>query len=89
MPNSVFLHAACFAAGAVVGGGLATAVASKKRSPSTVDSRTSSTIIPPVVEIGAGGNARITNAAAAMVLASPVLKYGNPGMYISHLQYLS
>jgi endonuclease G len=86
MPSSAIIHAACFAAGAVIGGGLVTAVSSKRRqipSPQssipTVDSRKSGLIIPPIVEIGADGDARITKAAAAIALASPVLKYGNPG----------
>ena len=89
MPSSAILHAACFAAGAVVGGGLVTAVSSRKRQISpplssvpTVDSGKSRLIVPPIVEIAATGEARITNAAAAIALASPVLKYGNPGMRI-------
>jgi endonuclease G len=88
MPSSVIIHAAYFAAGAVIGGGLVTAVSSgkKRQIPSpqfsvpTVDLRQSGVVIPPIVEIGASGDARITNAAAAMTLAPPVLKYGNPGL---------
>jgi hypothetical protein len=88
MPSSAILHAACFAAGAVVGGGLVTAISSKRQispppsSVPTIDSGKSRIIIPPIVEIGATGEARITNAATAIALASPVLKYGNPGMRI-------
>ena len=84
MPSSAIIHAAYFAAGAVIGGGLATVVSSKKQqipssqtSISTVDSRTSGAIIPPIVDIGASGDARITKSLAL----SPVLKYGNPGAY--------
>lgn len=78
MPSSAILHAACFAAGALVGGGLVTAVSLNKKLPAsaTVDSRAS---IPPIIDIGAGGDARITNSAATLAFASPVLKYGNPG----------
>jgi endonuclease G, mitochondrial len=84
MPSAAMLHAACFAAGAVVGGGLVTVVSSKKRQIPVsfipaVDSRKSGVIIPPIVEVGMNGDARITNA-AAIAFASPVLKYGNPGM---------
>lgn len=85
MPGSAIIHAACFAAGAVIGGGVVTAVSSSKKrqipqaSVPTVDSKRAGVLFPPVVEVGANGDARITNAAAA--LASPVLKYGNPGMY--------
>jgi endonuclease G, mitochondrial len=91
MPSSVIIHAAYFAAGAVIGGGIVTAVSKKRQirsipspqfSAPTVDLRQSGTIIPPIVEIGTGGDARITNAAAVMTLAPPVLKYGNPGEYI-------
>jgi len=92
MPSSVIIHAAYFAAGAVIGGGLVTAVSSKKRqipspqfSVPTVDLRQSGVVIPPIVEIGAGGDARITNAAVAMTLAPPVLKYGNPGLYSEYI----
>lgn len=67
-----------------------TAVTSKKRqiAPAqanvpTVDARRSGIIIPPIVDVGASGDARITNAAAAAALTSPVLKYGNPGMLLA------
>lgn len=84
MPSSALLHAACFAAGALVGGGVVTAVSSRRHqiptSVPTVDAKRSGIVIPPIVEVGPNG-AKITNAAAAVALASPALKYGNPGKH--------
>lgn len=84
MPSSAILHAACFAAGAVIGGGLVSAVSSKQRQTSspqvpTVSAGKSSLVVPPIVDVGANGDARITSSAAVAALSSPVLKYGNPG----------
>ena len=58
------MHAAFFAVGALVGGGLATAIASERRRPSS----------PPAlaaVQVGPRG---------ALQMAQDALKYGNPGV---------
>ncbi|KIJ17089.1 hypothetical protein PAXINDRAFT_111817 [Paxillus involutus ATCC 200175] len=87
MPSTTFIHAACFAVGAVVGGGVVTAVSSRKRTIPVSTGATASAantavlapVVPPVIELGPSGGARISNAAAATMLTSPVLKYGHPG----------
>ena len=80
MPSSAILHAAFFAAGAVIGGGMISVVSSKQRQTSSpVPTVNTGKSILPVVNIGANGDARITNSAAAVAVSLPVLKYGNPG----------
>lgn len=80
MPSSAILHAACFTAGVVIGGGLVSAVSSKHRQTSSPPIPTGKPI-PPIVNIGTNGDARITNSAAVVALSPPVLKYGNPGSW--------
>jgi endonuclease G len=78
MPSAAIIHAACFAVGAVVGGGVVTAVASRKRQiPITTSANTS--VAPPIIEMGQSGGAQLSNAVTASALSSPVLKYGHPG----------
>ena|ERR1700722_1477379 len=64
MPSVTILHAALFTAGALVGGGVATAVGVHRRKREL----TSSPVQP-------GGTTQIND----LVLFSPVLKHGNPG----------
>ncbi|KAH7927740.1 hypothetical protein BV22DRAFT_1103540 [Leucogyrophana mollusca] len=80
MPNSAIIHAACFAVGAVVGGGVV-AVSSRKRHlslPPSTDANVAP-ITSPVIDMGPGGSARLSSTYDAVALAGPVLKYGNPG----------
>ncbi|KAH8102897.1 hypothetical protein BXZ70DRAFT_1057286 [Cristinia sonorae] len=76
MPSPGLVRAAFFAVGAVVGGGVATVVSSKRKHASVAIPS------PPVVQVEttSSGVTRITTPAAAMVKVDlPVLKYGNPG----------
>lgn len=84
MPASSVIHAACFALGAVVGGGTIVAINASRRKEALVRSTASTTqALPPgngsLVEVGVTGQPRLSQAAGA-ALAGPVLKYGNPGM---------
>ncbi|KAJ8519877.1 hypothetical protein ONZ45_g3236 [Pleurotus djamor] len=80
MAGSVFVHAAVFAAGALVGGGVAAAVASKKREFPVVAQNTQMTSPrPPIIEVGPGGVATLSPAAGTGTVLAPPLKYGNPG----------
>lgn len=79
MPGSVVIHAAVFTAGALLGGGIAVAIANKK-SEQTIPIRSSVVVAPaprPVLEVDAAGKAKVTDTAFALL--PPVLKYGNPG----------
>lgn len=76
MASSTILHAACFAVGALVGGGIATAVSNQKRPipPPPSPSRSQ-----PIVEVAPTGTTRITTPSTLVTIDSPVLKHGNPG----------
>ena len=65
MPGSVGVHAAIFAAGALVGGGIAAAVANRNLQPK---------IQSPIA------NADMTGKGVGPVVVPSVLKYGNPGI---------
>ncbi|KAG6329576.1 hypothetical protein ID866_9515, partial [Astraeus odoratus] len=74
MPSATVLHAACFAVGAVVGGGIATVVSARQKRPvptQVATPATSTAVVPavsPVMEVG-----------PASASGSAVLKYGHPG----------
>ncbi|KAG8217222.1 hypothetical protein J3R82DRAFT_5308 [Butyriboletus roseoflavus] len=70
MPNASFLHVACFAVGAVVGGGVATVVSARKPNP---------TPPPAIIDLDQKGDAKISTALATVPTLSAVLKYGHPG----------
>lgn len=86
MPSGAIVHAAVFAVGAIVGGGVATAVARK---------REATVISPPVVTQGIPTQAPVLdvrggNASGILMKPPPgvvtevdnaVLKYGHPGMF--------
>jgi endonuclease G len=86
MPSSAIIHAACFAVGAVVGGGVVTAVSSKKRqvpiSTTSVDASVARVGAPPIIEMDKSGGAKISNAVVASTPMPPVLKYGHPGEFL-------
>lgn len=75
--SSSLLQVAIFTAGAIVGGGLTVAVTRKR--PRPADAIVSPAVSPPVVDIGPSGRTSISAVASVASLASPVLKYGNPG----------
>lgn len=84
MPANVFVHAAVFTAGALIGGGVAATVA---RRQSLVPPKPQAVIIeptprprPPIIEISSGGKAAVTDLALSVPAIPPVLKYGHPGM---------
>ncbi|KAL0947314.1 hypothetical protein HGRIS_013433 [Hohenbuehelia grisea] len=79
MPGSAVVHAAVFAAGAVIGGGIAAAVTSRRRVAVPVQTQA------PIVEVGAAGHAEIAKHVSAGTLLPPVLKYGNPGPIVDPL----
>lgn len=78
MPGSVMIHAAVFAAGALLGGGIAAVVTSRK-TEQLVPTRSSMVVSTPrpVLEVDAAGKAKVLDTAIALL--PPVLKYGNPG----------
>ncbi|KAJ3815682.1 hypothetical protein F5876DRAFT_61275 [Lentinula aff. lateritia] len=86
---SVLVQAALFAAGAIVGGGVTATVFTKRQAQrpvvaptvdGTIVSPAVATVSPPVIGLGANGNAQISSLASATSLSSSaVLKYGNPG----------
>lgn len=88
MSSSTVVRAACFAVGAIVGGGVAIVVGSKKREsvPPVLVSPGSSAAPPAVTPAGKAslpfidttthGDVRVSTSLAAL---APVLKYGNPG----------
>ncbi|KAF9492240.1 hypothetical protein BDN71DRAFT_1451800 [Pleurotus eryngii] len=80
MAGSALVHAVVFAAGALVGGGVAAAVASRKREiPHAVQNTQVSAIKSPIIEVGPGGNAQISTVASSGGVIAPPLRYGNPG----------
>jgi endonuclease G len=78
MTSSTLVHAAVFAVGAVVGGGIATVVGRKSQQPLPA-------YVPPtpIIEVGTTGTATISANVGGI---SPVLTYGNPGIYSNILR---
>ncbi|KAG9318149.1 hypothetical protein JVU11DRAFT_222 [Chiua virens] len=74
MSSASFIHAACFAVGAVVGGGVATVVSSRK-----LQSTPTRPQPPAVVDLDRKGDAQISTAVATIPTTSAVLRHGNPG----------
>jgi endonuclease G len=77
MANSLVVQGAIFAVGALVGGGIATAVARKNETVPPQSIAIPQQPVLPVLQVGTTGNAVI---APNFAIASPPLKYGNPGM---------
>lgn len=77
MANSLVVHGAVFAVGALVGSGIAVIVARKDRSTSSQNVTPTQQSAVPVLQVGTTGRAVITPNVGIM---SPPLKYGNPGM---------
>ncbi|PCH38707.1 hypothetical protein WOLCODRAFT_136405 [Wolfiporia cocos MD-104 SS10] len=74
MPGVSIVHAAFFAVGALVGGGVATAVSASRRQGSPMPAQPQQ----PVLDVKQGGITQIQGSSAVSI-QSPVLKYGNPG----------
>lgn len=77
MPGSALIHAVVFAAGALVGGGVAAAISGSRKQqqlsiPTPAQPR-------PVVDIGPSGATQISSVPSVVTLPSSVLKYGHPG----------
>ena len=77
MANSFVVQGAIFAVGALVGGGIATAVARKNEPISPQSPTRPQQPVFPILQAGTTGNAAgISNVG----VVRPPLKYGNPGM---------
>jgi hypothetical protein len=79
MPSSTVLHAACFAVGAIVGGGVITALESRRRVVPLPPPPSATKASAPLVEVQPTGATRITTPNALVNVEPPVLKHGNPG----------
>ena len=82
MPSSSLLHAACFAVGALVGGGVATALsASSSKRPIHVPAAAAEPAkTAPLVQMQpATGVTAIAAPGAVVAVDSAVLKHGHPG----------
>lgn len=82
MANSLFIHGAVFAVGALVGGGIAATVARKNETTSSQGIARPQQPVAPILQVGTTGNAVIANNVGVV---SPPLKYGNPGMQFQPL----
>lgn len=85
MANSLVVQGAIFAVGALVGGGIATAVARKNEAISPLNATFPQPPVAPILQVGTTGNPVI---APNVDVAHPPLKYGNPGMLCEGLCYL-
>ena len=74
MTATALVRAAIFAAGALVGGGVATIISSKRQLP-----RPSPQTQEAIVALDEAGKTRMSGTVAPMSSLSTVLKYGNPG----------
>jgi hypothetical protein len=79
MANSLVVHGAIFAVGALVGGGIVTTIARKNEHTSFQSVARPQQPVPPIVQVGTTGKAVITSDVGVV---SPPLKYGNPGMWL-------
>ncbi|KAF7800258.1 hypothetical protein EIP86_011505 [Pleurotus ostreatoroseus] len=79
MSSTTILHAACFAVGALVGGGIATAVSSGKRTVPSPPVAPAAATPGPIVEVGTSGVTRLATPGTLVKVDSAILKHGNPG----------
>jgi endonuclease G len=77
MANSLVIHGAVFAVGALVGGGIAATISRKSEATSPQNITRTQQPVAPILQVGTTGNAVI---ATNVGVVSPPLKYGNPGM---------
>lgn len=78
MANSLVVHGAIFAVGALVGGGIATTIARKNETTSSRGITHPQQPVAPILQVGTTGKAVITSEVGVI---SPPLKYGNPGAW--------
>jgi len=76
MANSLVVHGAIFAVGALVGGGIATTIARKNETTSSQSVTRPQQPATPILQVGATGNGVIIPNVGVM---PPPLKYGDPG----------
>lgn len=81
MPRALAVHAACFAIGAAVGGGIATAVSVHGRRSVAVPSPAT----PSVMEAAPAGATKALILAPTREATSPALKFGHPGALVDHV----
>lgn len=81
MSSSAIVRAALFAAGALVGGGVATVLSSRQQSTpiAASPSESASPSKRPIVEVNEIGKMQIIDGAMMPSSLSPILRYGNPG----------
>ncbi|GJE86802.1 DNA/RNA non-specific endonuclease [Phanerochaete sordida] len=81
MPSSTILHAACFAVGAIVGGGVATALSRSNapQRPVAVPVPTSESVRQPIVQVHPTGMPQLSQPGTLVKAESQLLKYGHPG----------
>lgn len=83
------VQAAIFAAGAVIGGGIATVVVNKRRDAATLPPRPIPVPAQPVVQVSSAGTARFSEPPKDVTIVQqplpPVLRNGNPGEYMKVL----
>ena len=81
MPSSTILHAACFAVGALVGGGVATAIGRNNTVPRPVPMPvpTSESVKEPIVGVQLGGAPKLSTPGTLIKAESQLLEYGHPG----------
>lgn len=77
MANSLVVHGAIFAVGALVGGGIAAAVARKTERISPQSVTRAQQPVAPILQVGATGSAVVTPNVDVLY---PPLKYGSPGV---------
>ena len=77
MANSLVVHGAVFAIGALVGGGIAATITRKNETTSLQSITRPQQPATPILQVGTTGNAVI---APNLGVVSPPLKYGNPGL---------
>ncbi|KAF9646848.1 hypothetical protein BDM02DRAFT_3252906 [Thelephora ganbajun] len=79
MANSLVVHGAIFAAGALVGGGIATTIVRKNETTLSQSITRLQQPVAPILQIGTTGDAVVTSNVGVV---SPPLKYGNPGVWL-------
>lgn len=92
MPSSAIVRVACFAVGAMVGGGVATALAARRRELPRAESAAAVTAAPlgaiqpsPFLDMKAGAVTPASAPSALITSDLPTLKYGYPGTFFTFL----
>jgi len=81
MPSAIIVHAAAFAVGALVGGGVVSAVSARRQHQLPAVSAPKNAHVPsqPVVDVKPGGVTQISAQVASHVSVLPPVLNGNPG----------